>query len=81
MDYDSTTIPSGYDLARSHTPQVLDLWMNAVASCFGHGSIRIVKWILTSPDGILESNEYLHHWGKIGQQTVDWGSTRKGQNW
>jgi len=42
MDYDSTTIPAGYDLARGHTPEVLDLWMNAIASCFGQDSIRIV---------------------------------------
>jgi ubiquinone/menaquinone biosynthesis C-methylase UbiE len=42
MDYDLTTIPAGYDLARGHTPEVLDLWMNAIASCVGQGSIRIV---------------------------------------
>jgi ubiquinone/menaquinone biosynthesis C-methylase UbiE len=42
MDYDSTTIPAGYDLARSHTPEVLDLWMNTIASCFGQGSISAV---------------------------------------
>jgi ubiquinone/menaquinone biosynthesis C-methylase UbiE len=42
MDYDSTTIPAGYDLARSHTPEVLDLWMNTIASCVGQGSIRAV---------------------------------------
>ena len=42
MDYDSTTIPAGYDLARNHTPEVLDLWMNAIASCFGQGSISNV---------------------------------------
>jgi ubiquinone/menaquinone biosynthesis C-methylase UbiE len=42
MDYDSTTIPTGYDLARSHTPEVLDLWMNTVASRAGRGPIRAV---------------------------------------
>jgi ubiquinone/menaquinone biosynthesis C-methylase UbiE len=42
MDYDSTTIPAGYDLARSHTPEVLDLWMHAVESCAIQGSIRTV---------------------------------------
>ena len=42
MDYDSTTIPAGYDLARNHTPEVLNLWMNAIASCFGKGSINAV---------------------------------------
>lgn len=35
MDYDSTTIPAGYDLARSHSPEVLDLWMKTIASCAG----------------------------------------------
>ena len=42
MDYDSTTIPAGYDLARSHTPEVLDLWMNTIALCAGQGSISSV---------------------------------------
>jgi len=42
MDYDSTTIPAGYDLARRHTPEVLDLWMEAVASFAGEGCIRAV---------------------------------------
>lgn len=42
MDYDSTTIPAGYDLARCHTPEVLNLWMNTIASCFGQGSINAV---------------------------------------
>lgn len=42
MDYDLTIIPAGYDLARSHTPEVLDLWMNAIASCAGQVSISSV---------------------------------------
>jgi ubiquinone/menaquinone biosynthesis C-methylase UbiE len=42
MDYDSTTIPASYDLARSHTPEVLDLWMNTIASCVGQGHISTV---------------------------------------
>jgi ubiquinone/menaquinone biosynthesis C-methylase UbiE len=42
MDYDSTTIPAGYDLARSHTPEVLDLWMNAIASRAGREPVRAV---------------------------------------
>jgi ubiquinone/menaquinone biosynthesis C-methylase UbiE len=42
MDYDSTNLPAVYDVARSHTPEVLDLWMNAVASCVGQNSIRTV---------------------------------------
>lgn len=31
MDYDRTTIPACYDLGRTHGPEVLDLWMDAVA--------------------------------------------------
>jgi ubiquinone/menaquinone biosynthesis C-methylase UbiE len=42
MDYDSTTIPAGYDLARNLMPAVLDLWMNTIASCISHGSISAV---------------------------------------
>ncbi len=36
MDYDSTDIPVVYDLARDHGPEVLQLWMNFVASCVGN---------------------------------------------
>ena len=35
MDYDSTDIPSVYDRGRDHGPEVLQLWMNVVASCVG----------------------------------------------
>jgi len=42
MEYDSTNIPAGYDLARSHTPEVMDLWMNTIASCAGQGTIRSI---------------------------------------
>ena len=35
MDYDSTDIPEGYDRGRDHGPEVLQLWMNVVASCVG----------------------------------------------
>jgi ubiquinone/menaquinone biosynthesis C-methylase UbiE len=42
MDYDSTTLPAGYDLARGHTPEVLDLWMNTIESCAGRRSIDTV---------------------------------------
>ena len=31
-DYDRTTIPAGYDRARDHGPEVLDLWMRALAA-------------------------------------------------
>src|SRR5712691_5525088 len=32
MDYDATDIPMAYDRGRDHGPEVLDLWMNVVAS-------------------------------------------------
>ena len=32
MDYDATDIPVAYDRGRSHGPEVVDLWMNAVSS-------------------------------------------------
>ena len=31
MDYDNTDIPSAYDKGRDHGPEVLNLWMNAIA--------------------------------------------------
>jgi ubiquinone/menaquinone biosynthesis C-methylase UbiE len=42
MDYDSTTIPAGYDLARGLTPEVLNLWVNTIASCAERRSIGAV---------------------------------------
>ena len=35
MDYDSTDIPAVYDRGRDHGPEVLELWMNVIASCAG----------------------------------------------
>jgi ubiquinone/menaquinone biosynthesis C-methylase UbiE len=35
MDYDSTDIPVAYDRGRDHGPEVLQLWMNVVASYAG----------------------------------------------
>ena len=32
MDYDATEIPRAYDKGRDHGPEVVDLWMNAIAS-------------------------------------------------
>jgi ubiquinone/menaquinone biosynthesis C-methylase UbiE len=32
MDYDRTDIPAGYDRARDHGPEMLELWMNAIAA-------------------------------------------------
>jgi hypothetical protein len=31
MDYDLTDIPAAYDRGRSHGPEALSLWMNAVS--------------------------------------------------
>ncbi len=42
MDYDSTNLPAGYDLARSHTPEVLDLWMDTISSYAGQSLIGSV---------------------------------------
>jgi len=42
MDYDSTEIPSGYDRGRDHGPEVLQLWMNVVASCVGEQRLNII---------------------------------------
>ena len=32
IDYDKTDLPAGYDRARDHGPEVLDLWMRAIAT-------------------------------------------------
>src|SRR5436190_22356440 len=42
MDYDATEIPAGYDRGRDHGPEVLDLWMNAIASHLGGQSINTI---------------------------------------
>src|SRR5215216_1739799 len=42
MDYDSTDIPSGYDRGRDHGPEVLELWMNFVASCVGKQRLNTI---------------------------------------
>src|SRR5688500_6984098 len=39
MNYDLTDIPANYDRARDLDAQVLDLWMDAVRSQFGHRRI------------------------------------------
>lgn len=42
-DYDSTTLPAGYDRARDHGPENLALWMRAVAAHLdGHAVSRIL---------------------------------------
>ena len=38
-DYDTSDIPSAYDLARDHGPEVLALWMRATAAHLGGRSI------------------------------------------
>lgn len=35
MDYDSTDIPNVYDRGRDHGPEMLQLWMNVIASFVG----------------------------------------------
>jgi ubiquinone/menaquinone biosynthesis C-methylase UbiE len=42
MDYDTTEIPSAYDKGRDHGPQLLDLWMDAVASRIEKASIHTI---------------------------------------
>lgn len=42
MDYDSTDIPVGYDRGRDHGPEMLQLWMNFVASCVGRQQIKTI---------------------------------------
>jgi ubiquinone/menaquinone biosynthesis C-methylase UbiE len=42
-DYDKTDIPAGYDRARDHGPEVLDLWMSAIATHLeGHSVSRVL---------------------------------------
>jgi len=42
-DYDKTDIPAGYDRARDHGPEVIDLWMHAIAAHMeGHSITRIL---------------------------------------
>lgn len=41
-DYDLTNIPAGYDRARDHGPEVLDLWMRTVAENVEGRSVRHV---------------------------------------
>ena len=42
MDYDATEIPRAYDKGRDHGPEVLDLWMNAIASHVEAASVRTI---------------------------------------
>jgi ubiquinone/menaquinone biosynthesis C-methylase UbiE len=38
MDYDRTNIPAGYDRARDHGPEMLELWMNTIAAHLDRGA-------------------------------------------
>ncbi len=42
MDYDSTDIPSVYDRGRDHGPELLQLWMNFIASCVGKQRLNTI---------------------------------------
>lgn len=42
MDYDSTDIPLVYDRGRDLEPEVLQLWMNFVASCAGKQRLNTI---------------------------------------
>lgn len=42
MDYDATEIPRTYDKGRDHGPEVLDLWMDAIASHVDAASVRAI---------------------------------------
>lgn len=42
MDYDRTKIPEAYDRSRDHGPEVLALWMDAVASLAGRHRVRVI---------------------------------------
>jgi ubiquinone/menaquinone biosynthesis C-methylase UbiE len=42
MDYDKTDIASTYDLGRDHGPEVLNLWMNVVASYLKDQQIKTI---------------------------------------
>lgn len=42
MDYGATEIPVVYDRGRDHGPEVLQLWMNFIASCVGEQSLNTI---------------------------------------
>ena len=42
MHYDSTDIPKGYDRGRDHGPEMLELWMDFVASCTGNQPLNTI---------------------------------------
>lgn len=42
MDYDSTDIPVVYDRGRDHGPEMLQLWMDFIASCVGEQRLNTI---------------------------------------
>lgn len=42
MDYDATEIPQAYDKGRDHGPEVLDLWMDTIASHVDAASVHAI---------------------------------------
>ncbi|HJY28669.1 MAG TPA: class I SAM-dependent methyltransferase [Pyrinomonadaceae bacterium] len=42
MDYDLTDIPVGYDRGRDHGPELLQLWMNFIASIVGNQRLNTI---------------------------------------
>jgi ubiquinone/menaquinone biosynthesis C-methylase UbiE len=42
MDYDLTDIPVGYDRGRDHGPEMLQLWMNFIASVVGNHRLNTI---------------------------------------
>ena len=42
MDYDTTDIPAVYDRGRDHGPEMLQLWMNFIASCTGKQRLKTI---------------------------------------
>ena len=42
MDYDATEIPQAYDKGRDHGPEVLDLWMDTIASHVESASVHAI---------------------------------------
>src|SRR5262249_41753216 len=42
VNYDLTNIPVSYDRGRDHGPEVLDLWMNVLASALGTDRVKTI---------------------------------------
>jgi hypothetical protein len=56
-DYDQSDIPAGYDRARDHGPEVLDLWMHTTATHLeGHSISRILN-LVAEPDAFRKHGQ------------------------